>query len=61
MKDEYGSRSIEKEISSGIIPVAANNFDSDTFCFPTEEQPDVTQVVFFDAERRSIQFSTLQR
>lgn len=51
---------IRKEAPDLFVPLAANDFDSGTFSFPTEEQPEIPQVVFFSREARFIRISTLQ-
>jgi hypothetical protein len=50
-----------KESPGHLVPISANNFDSETFCFPPQNEPPVAVVTFVDLERHTIQFSILQR
>jgi hypothetical protein len=43
-----------------LRPIAANNFESDTFEFPPTEVVSLPQVTFVDPQARVIRFSILQ-
>lgn len=43
-----------------LVPLAANNFDSDTFAFPKDKPVVIPRITVIDSEGRSIRFSILQ-
>jgi hypothetical protein len=48
------------EDDSGLVVVGANNFDSDTFSFPSNEETSAPYVVVTDPQGCVIRFSILQ-
>jgi len=45
---------------SGLVVVGVNNFDSDTFFFPPDDDATAPYVTVTDSERRIIRFSILR-
>ena len=50
----------QSEDDSGLIVVGVNNFDSDTFSFPSNEKSSAPYAVVTDAQGSVIRFSILQ-
>ncbi len=48
------------EDDSGLVVVGVNNFDSDTFSFPSNEKASAPYAVVTDAQGCVIRFSILQ-
>ena len=46
--------------NSGLVVVGANNFDSETFSFPSSAKMDASYAVITNAEGSVIRFSILQ-
>jgi hypothetical protein len=45
---------------SGLVVVSVNNFDSETFSFPTHDDASLPYATLTDSERRVIHFSILR-